>query len=95
MVGAIHHELNTLGNGAELPDNQSITDEIVEVRYVLLELVCAINIILVGVVSDDDAGILHHILDVAKARNLGIWECSVRVGPVGDLAHDGKFLIYQ
>ena len=44
MVGAVHHELNALGNGAELPDNQSITDEIVEVRYVLLELVCAINI---------------------------------------------------
>ena len=60
------------------------------VRYVLLELVCAINIIIVGVVSDDDAGILHHILDIAKARNIRIWEGSVRVGPFGDLTHDGK-----
>ncbi len=90
MVCAVHHELDAFGNGAELPDNQSIIDEIVEVRYVLLELVCAINIIIVGVVSDDDARILHHILDVAKARNLGIWECSVRIGPVGNIVHGAK-----
>lgn len=86
MVSAVHHELDAFGNGAELPDNQSITDEIVEVRYVLLELVCAINIIIVGLVSDDDAGILHHILDVAKARNLRIREGKTLFASEGSIA---------
>jgi hypothetical protein len=57
---------------------------------VLLDLVCAINIIIVGEIYDNDAGILHHILDVAKARNLGIWKDSVRIGPVGNNVHGGK-----
>ncbi len=65
MVGSVHHELNTLGNGAELPDNQSVSDEIVEVGDVLFELIRPINIVIISVVPDDDAGILHHILDEA------------------------------
>ena len=91
MISAVHDELDAPGDGAEFPDDQFVADEIIEVCDMLLELVCAINIIIVGVVSDDDAGILHHILDEAKPWKIRIREGSVRVGPVGDITHDGKF----
>ena len=92
VISAIHYELYTLCNSAELPDDEFVANEIVEMGDVLFKLVRPVHIVIVGVVSDDDARILHHILDVAKARNLRIREGSVRIGPVGDLAHDGKFL---
>ena len=57
----------------------------------LLDLVCAINIIIVGVVSDDDAGILHHILDEAKPWKIRIREGCTRIRSVEYLVHDGKY----
>ena len=85
MIGAVHDELDALGDGAEFPDNQFVADEIIEVCDMLLELIGTVYIIIVRVIPDDDPRILHHILDVAKAGNLRIWECYIRIGPVGYL----------
>jgi hypothetical protein len=90
MVSAVHHELDAFGNGAELPDNQSITDEIVEVRNMFLKLVRTVHVVIVSVVSDDDAWILYHILDKAEARDLRIRKDCVRIGSFGDIVHGGK-----
>ena len=79
-AGLDHHELDAFGDGAELPDNQSVSDEIVEVRDMLFKLIRPVHVVIVGVVPDDDARILHHILDVAQAWNLGIRECRIRIG---------------
>ena len=57
---------------------------------VFLELVSTFRVIVIGVIPDDDPRILHHILDVAKAGNLRIWECYIRIGPVGYLVHIDK-----
>ena len=81
VVGPVHHELNAFGDGAELPDNQFVADEIVEVCYVFLKLVRTIHVIIVCVVPDDDTGILYHILDKAKTRDLRIWKSRVRIRP--------------
>ena len=39
MIGAIHHELNTLGNGAELANYQLVANKIVEVCDVVANLI--------------------------------------------------------
>jgi hypothetical protein len=90
MVGAIHDELDASGYGAEFPDDQFVADEIVEVCDMLLELIGTVYIIIVRVIPDDDPRILHHILDVAEAGNLRIWECYIRIGPFGYLVHIDK-----
>jgi hypothetical protein len=87
VVGPVHHELNALGDGAEFPDNQFVADEIVEVGNVLLKLICTIHVIIVRVVPDDNARILHHVLDETETRNLRIRERRIGVGSVGYLVH--------
>src|SRR5574344_214035 len=94
MVGAVHHELDAFGNGAELPDNQFVTDEIVEMGDVLFKLVRTVHVVIVGVVPDDDTRILNHILYEAKTWKIRVREDSVRVGPVGNIVHGGKSLNY-
>ena len=72
VVGTVHDKLHALGNGAELADNQPITNKIIEVGDVFLKLVGAGHIIVIGVVSDDDTRIFHYVFNVAEARNLRI-----------------------
>jgi len=79
MVGPIHHKLYAFGNGTELPDNQLVTDEVVEVCDVFLKLVSAIRIIIIGVVTDDDTWVLYHILDKTKSWQFRIWKCLVGI----------------
>ncbi len=67
VVGSVHHELNPFCNGTKLPDNQLVTDKIVEMSDMFLKLVSTIHIIIVGVVSNDDTWILHYILNEAKS----------------------------
>ena len=55
--------------------------------YVLLKLVRTVNVVVVGVVADDDVGILDHVLDVAEAWNVGIRESLVGIWPVDNI-HD-------
>lgn len=71
---AVHYELNPLGDGAELADDQFVADETVKVGDVLLKLVRAVDIVVIGVVANDDVGILDHVLDIAEAWNVGIRE---------------------
>ena len=52
VVGAVHHEFEAFGNGTELPDNQFVTDEIIEMRDVLLKLVRTIHVIIISVIPD-------------------------------------------
>ena len=65
VISAIHHELDAFGNGAELPDNQFVSYEVVEMSNVLFKQVRSIHVIIVSIVSNDDTRILHHILDEA------------------------------
>ena len=51
-------------------------------RDVLLKLVRTIHVIVVCVVPDDDAGILHHILDEAESWEVRIRERFVGVWPI-------------
>ena len=74
MIGTVHDKLHTLGNGTELTDNQLIANKIVEVCDMLLELVSTIHIIVIGVVTDDNTWVLHHVLDEAKSWEVRIWE---------------------
>ncbi len=73
VIGTVHYKLNAFGNGTELSDNQPVANKVVEVSDVLLKLVCTVNIIIIGIVTDDDTWILHHILDEAKS-----WEVRIR-----------------
>ena len=82
MIGPVHHKLHTFGNGTELPDYQLVTNEVVKVCDVFLKLVSTINIIVIGIVSDDDTRILYHILDVTEAWNVRIRESLVGVWPI-------------
>ena len=82
MVGSIHHKLYTFGNSAELANNQSVTDEVVEMSDMLLKLIRSIYIIIIGIVAYDNTRILHHVFDEAEARNLRIRKCLIRIGPV-------------
>ena len=66
--------------------------EVVEVGYMLLELVGTIHIIIVGIVANDDTRILHHVLDEAEAWDAGIGESLLGVGPV--LYHDFTDYLY-
>ena len=61
---------------------------------VLLKLVRTIHVVIVGVVPDDDTRILNYILYEAKTWKIRVREGSVRVGPGGDLAHDGKVTMF-
>ena len=67
MIGTIHHELHAFGNSTELTDNQFVANEVVEVCDVLLKLVGTIRIIVIGVVADNDARILYHVLDKTES----------------------------
>ena len=82
VVGTIHHKLHIFGDSAKLADNQPVTDEVVEMSDVLLELVCTIHVIIIGIVANDDTRALHHVLDEAEAWDVGIRESLVGVGPV-------------
>ena len=43
------------------------------------ELVSTIHIIVIGIVADDDTRVLHHVLDEADAREIGIGESLIGV----------------
>jgi hypothetical protein len=92
VIGTIHHKLYPFGDGAELADNQSVTDEVVKVSDVLLELVGPIHIIVIGIVTDDDTRVLHHVLDEAEAWDVGVWESLIWVRSVFYLGHKWDLL---
>ena len=79
VIGAIHHKLHPFGNGTELAYNQPIANEVVEMGDVFLKLVSTIHIIVIGIVADDDARVLHHVFDEAEAWDVGIRESLVGV----------------
>ena len=80
VVGTIHHKLHTFGDSAKLADNQPVANEVVEMSDVLLELVCTIHVIIIGIVANDDTRALHHVLDEAEAWDVGIRESLIGVG---------------
>ena len=95
MIGTIHNKFNTLGNSAELPYNQFVTNEVIEVGDVLFKLVSTIYVIVVGIITNDDAWILHHVLDKANAWQVRIWKNIVRVWPVDCLHKKGLYVTLQ
>jgi hypothetical protein len=90
MVGSIHDKLYTFGNSAEFANNQPVTYEVVKMSDMLLELVSTIHIIVIGVITDDDTRVLHHVLDEAEAWNLRIRKSLIRIRSIFDFH---KFLI--
>ena len=50
---------------------------------VLLELFCTIQVIIIGLITNDDIWIFHHILDEAKAWKVWIGKRLVRIWSVG------------
>ena len=93
MIGPVHHKLHTFGNSTELPDNQLVTYEVIEVRDMLLKLVCTVYVIVIGIVTDDDSRVLYHVFDVTEAWNVRIRESLVGVWPV--FAFIGYNLVYH
>ena len=57
----------------------------------LLELVSTIHIIVIGVITDDDTRVLHHVLDEAEAWNLRIRKSLIWIGSVFYL-HKFRFI---
>ena len=85
VVRAVHYEIHTSGNSAEIAYDEPIANEIIEMSYMLLKPVGSIDIIVISLVTDDDSRILYHILYVAHARNSGIREHRIFIGK---LIHD-------
>ena len=56
VIRSVHQELKAPGNSAELPNNQHVADEVIEMRDVLLKLVRTIQVIVVNVIPDDGGG---------------------------------------
>ena len=93
MVGSIHDKLHSLRDCAELANDQSVTDEIIEMSDMLLELVSTIYIIVVGVITYDNTRVLHHVFNEAEAWNLRIRKSLIGIGS-GFYFHKFLFIFY-
>ena len=71
VVGAVHDELDPAGQRAELADDEFVADERIMVEHVALEVLRVFRIVVVGVVADDDMGILHRVPDEADLGKAG------------------------
>ena len=56
MVGAVHHELDPAGDGAELADDELVADEGEVVEDVALEARRILRIVVIGVITHLDIG---------------------------------------
>ena len=68
MIGAIHDELDAFGDSAELADDQLVADEGVVVENILEEVLRAFGVVVIGVIADNDIGIINEILDEPDLR---------------------------
>jgi len=66
MIGPIHNELHTRGNHTKLTNDQSVTNKIIVILHVFLEIQCILKIIIVGVITYNNIGIGNDIFEEAE-----------------------------
>lgn len=68
VVAAVHDEGSFCCDRAKLTDDQPIALEVEMVENVALKAFGVFGVVIVGVVTDDDHGVGHHIFQVNQAR---------------------------
>lgn len=80
MVGSVHYECHTFGDGAKIADNQFVAIEFIKMCDVFLKALRTVDIVVISIVTDDYSRILNNILYVAKTWNIGIGKWLVFIG---------------
>ena len=73
VVCTVHDEFNALCYRAEFADDELVTQKLIVVRDVRLEVFSAVRIVIISIVTDDNVGPRDDVFDVNELLNILVW----------------------